>query len=263
MLPTATVSGIVDRPGVGTLPSFESYARNWARYWREAMLFPVEDVRLQVLMRPVLEQWLTEQLGAIAPRHLGDPQFDLPEFISIGSGPSSENIGGGLLGAAYDPFVLGQAGQLPDNSRVPVATDRLQRRLSLLDDLQQDFSEQEGRTFVADQRSLYQRAARLVLSTRLRAFDLAEEPDAMRDAYGRHPFWQGCLLARRLVEAGVTFIKVRTTGRWDTHQSNFADLFHSMASGLGINPQHEHISPLGRPIKVVDGGEAITELFRS
>ena len=53
----------------------------------------------------------------------------------------------------------------------------------------------------------------------MRAFHLDEESPGTREAYGRNPFGQGCLLARRLVEAGVTFVEVRSNG-WDTHQKN-------------------------------------------
>ena len=49
----------------------------------------------------------------------------------------------------------------------------------------------------------------MVLSPRMKAFDLDGEDPALRDAYGRNPFGQGCLLARRLVETGVTFVEVR------------------------------------------------------
>ena len=52
-------------------------------------------------------------------------------------------------------------------------------------------------------------------------FDINRESAIVRDAYGRTPFGQSCLLARRLVEAGVTFVEV-TLGGWDTHQSNFS-----------------------------------------
>ena len=59
----------------------------------------------------------------------------------------------------------------------------------------------------------------MILSPNMRAFNLEEEPAPLRDAYGRTPFGQGCLLARRLVQAGVTFVEVRSNG-WDTHQKN-------------------------------------------
>ena len=53
----------------------------------------------------------------------------------------------------------------------------------------------------------------------MKAFRLDEESPGTREAYGRNPFGQGCLLARRLVQAGVTFVEVRSNG-WDTHQQN-------------------------------------------
>ena len=65
-------------------------------------------------------------------------------------------------------------------------------------------------------------------STAAKAFELDDEkPAAVRDAYGRNPFGQGCLLARRLVERGVPFVEVTLSAStampfgWDTHQQNF------------------------------------------
>jgi uncharacterized protein (DUF1501 family) len=63
----------------------------------------------------------------------------------------------------------------------------------------------------------------MVLSPQVKAFDLAAEPEKVRDAYGRSPFGQGCLLARRLVETGVTFVEVQSSG-WDTHGNELATL---------------------------------------
>jgi uncharacterized protein (DUF1501 family) len=97
---------------------------------------------------------------------------------------------------------------------------RYQRRLDLLDRLQADFA-REAPQEVADHKSVYDRAAKMILSPEMKAFDLAQEPDSMRDAYGRGQFGAGCLLARRLVETGVTFVEVTLNG-WDTHDDNFA-----------------------------------------
>jgi uncharacterized protein (DUF1501 family) len=55
------------------------------------------------------------------------------------------------------------------------------------------------------------------------AFDLAREPAAVRDRYGRSAFGQGCLMARRLVEAGVPFVEVQSPG-WDTHGNELPTL---------------------------------------
>jgi uncharacterized protein (DUF1501 family) len=60
----------------------------------------------------------------------------------------------------------------------------------------------------------------MMRSSAVKAFDLAEEPAKLRDAYGRNLFGQGCLLARRLVERGVPFVEVSLNG-WDTHAQNF------------------------------------------
>ena len=57
---------------------------------------------------------------------------------------------------------------------------------------------------------LYHQTARMILSPHMRAFSLDEEPEPIRAAYGHTPFGQGCLLARRLVQAGVTFVEVRS-----------------------------------------------------
>ena len=67
---------------------------------------------------------------------------------------------------------------------------------------------------------MYDEAVRLMKSKDLEAFDLSFEKPAVRDAYGRNGFGQGCLLARRLVENGVRFIEVGYGG-WDTHSDNF------------------------------------------
>src|SRR6185295_14200293 len=82
----------------------------------------------------------------------------------------------------------------------------------------------------------YTRAFDLLTSTRTRkAFDLAQESDALRERYGRTPFGQGCLLARRLVERGVTLVTVnweRDDAYWDTHKNNFVDLKTKLCPNL-------------------------------
>jgi hypothetical protein len=88
------------------------------------------------------------------------------------------------------------------------------------------FASTGGGDRVREHASLYRQTAGMVLSPRMKAFDLSTEDEKLRDAYGRSAFGQGCLLARRLVQAGVTFIEVKssnepgTEGNWDTHQNN-------------------------------------------
>src|SRR5207253_10866847 len=87
-----------------------------------------------------------------------------------------------------------------------------------------------GKQRVQEHGAVYGSASQMVLSPRLKAFDVAQEKGPVRDRYGRTPFGQGCLLARRLVESGVTFVEVESNG-WDTHQDNFSRV-KSLAEGV-------------------------------
>jgi uncharacterized protein (DUF1501 family) len=204
---------------------------------------------------------------------------------------------------------------------------------------------------VSDHQTLYQQTGQLVLSPQVKAFDLDREPEKIRDTYGRTAFGQGCLMARRLVETGVTFIEVQSTG-WDTHGNELTslkklippvdqamaalvadlksrgllertlviwmgefgrmprinltagrdhypqafnvllagsgvkggqvigatdplgvevaerpvtvpDLFCTFCKALAINPRRENESNVGRPLKIVEGGAAVKEVFGS
>jgi uncharacterized protein (DUF1501 family) len=86
--------------------------------------------------------------------------------------------------------------------------------------LETDFAAQTGDIKVKGRQSVYTKAVRMMRSPRLKAFDIAEEPDAIKTAYGDTNFGRGCLMARRLVESGVKFVEVVLDG-WDTHQNNF------------------------------------------
>jgi hypothetical protein len=293
--------------------------------------------------------------GSHVAAEIGPREFDLPSFVNIG-GNRFNTISSGFLGMQYAPFVVANATRMPADTELPggVSSKRFERRLGLLNELEEDFAAAGGGPRVNDHRALYENASQMVLSPRLRAFDLSQEKDSVRDKYGRGAgpgpsFGQGCLLARRLVEAGVTFVEVESNG-WDTHQDNFTrvkslseqvdpafaalvsdlkergmldktlvvwmgefgrtprinpntgrdhfprafsvalaggglrggrvigstskdgtdvaqrpvsvpDLFCSFCHALKINPRKEQMSNLGRPMKIVDGGEVVKELF--
>jgi len=288
-------------------------------------------------------------LGSTVASEIAPREFDLPHFVSVGNRLAT--LGPGFLPMTYAPFIVTNPNQMPSNAELPpgVSGGRLGRRLGLLEELEQDFAQAGGQPRVTAHRALYGSAAQMVRSPRLRAFDLAQERDAVRDSYGRNAFGQGCLLARRLIEAGVTFVEVELNG-WDTHQENFnrtrtlsaqadpafaslvsdlkergrlertlviwmgefgrtprvnpnngrdhfprafsvalagggihggrvigatsatgtdvtarpvtvPDLFCTFCHALGINPRKENITPLGRPIRIVTGGEPVRELF--
>ncbi len=157
--------------------------------------------------------------GATVAQQLGPDDFDLPSFVSI-SGPS---IGPSFLGVRYAPFLVTNPNQPPDNLPSPVPAQRLQRRLGLLRELEQEQAKNGAAELVQDHQTLYRQTARMVLSPRTKAFQLDLEPDRVRDHYGRSAFGQGCLMARRLIEAGVTFVEVQASG-WDTHSNELKAL---------------------------------------
>jgi uncharacterized protein (DUF1501 family) len=91
--------------------------------------------------------------------------------------------------------------------------------------MQDEFVADYPSAAASSHQTAYRRAVRLMSTAAGQAFDLDSEPVKLRDAYGRNPFGQGCLLARRLVERGVAFVEVSLGGTggfgWDTHQNNF------------------------------------------
>ena len=157
--------------------------------------------------------------GSIVANELGPADFDLPHFVSI----QGESIGPSFLGVQYAPFVVTDPNRPPDNLASPVNGDRLERRLGLLKELEDPFARSGAADQVRDHEALYNQTAHMVLSPRVKAFDLAAEPEKVRTEYGRTAFGQGCLMARRLIEAGVTFVEVQSTG-WDTHGNELSSL---------------------------------------
>jgi hypothetical protein len=293
-------------------------------------------------------------LGSVVANELGKDRGDLPAFVSIGGGgpfSAATTIGPGFLGMSVAPFLVANPLRMPGNVTLPgaVSEERFGRRLEVLEELEEEFAGAGGGARVDDHKALYQGAAKLVRTPKLKAFDVTQEKDAVRERYGKTPFGQGCLLARRLVEEGVTFVEVESGG-WDTHQDNFerttrlrgvvdpafaallgdlkdrgllertlviwmgefgrtprinprtgrdhfprafnvalagcgvrggqavgktnaagsdvaerpvtvSDLFCSFYHALKINPRKENLSSVGRPVKLVDGGKPVRELF--
>jgi uncharacterized protein (DUF1501 family) len=294
--------------------------------------------------------------GSIVAKDREDPHMDLPSFVRIGKPRIlTRDVDAGVLGVRYAPFKIDDPQKLPPNLAAAVPTKVLKRRLSLSDQLDAEFARAGGADAVAEKQQVYQRATQFVLSPRLETLDLKGEPEKLRDAYGRTTFGQGCLLARRLVEQGVSFVEVISTGSrndqgWDTHKHGFEDtpylcnevdpaystllldlesrgmlentlvvwmgefgrtpklktdggrdhyptgwqaglsgagihtgqvigatdkdgkditdrpvsvpdLFVSFCKVLGLNPRDEYVTSDDRPIKLVEGGEAVRELF--
>ena len=158
----------------------------------------------------------------------------LQESSVIGKGGSA-----GFLGAAADPYYMfqdpnAQLSTADLSLRKEVDAARMARRASLLDKVNGQMPEIERAVSEHALGEYDKKALELVIGGRARkAFDLSEEPAALRDKYGRHTFGQSCLLARRLVEAGTRVVQVNwpavangnpTVDAFDTHAANFGPL---------------------------------------
>jgi hypothetical protein len=185
------------------------------------------------LRHPSVGSVLARQLG-VADAH-GVPRFiTLPRSGQL-SGQVNYN-GPSFLGAAYEAF---ETGEPPRTSQQPLKIPpglvlplempaaRLRDRMALATIFNRTLSDldRSASTGVID--AHYQRAVQVLTGRRMQeAFEIERESSALRSSYGDHPLGQGLLLARRLIEAGVTYIVVNA-GReasWDTHANNFKSL---------------------------------------
>jgi hypothetical protein len=179
-------------------------------------------------------------LGALVAKELGKREVPLPNFVSIGRGPQ-EALSAGFLGPDSQPLGVTDAVRGLDFIEPVGRPQEFDRQVELLKQLEKPFH-QAYRSEAGDaHRSALERAVRLMNSEQKQSFDLTREADAVRAAYGRPGpaaapkrgekasqagsggFGQGCLMARRLVEAGVPFVEVVMGDgvAWDTHRDNF------------------------------------------
>ena len=298
-------------------------------------------------------------LGSMFAKELGDDASDLPHYVSVAPMRFGDSGGPGFLGPNYAPLVVSGVSNDPEaranltieNLKAPagVTKESMEKRFEISKFLQEDFNKSAKSPSSKAHKANFERARRMIESNAKGAFKLDEETAPLRDKYGRSQFGQGCLLARRLVERGVSFVEV-TLGGWDTHGENFsavknlcgtldpawstlmddlrergllestlvvwmgefgrtpkinnnngrdhfpvawstvlggggikggqviggtgkagtevadrpvklADFYATMCAGIGVSPEHENISPEGRPIPLVDrGGKVIEEL---
>ncbi len=183
--------------------------------------------------------------GSLIAHELGSDEAEIPNFVSIAANRvfSPQAYDPGFLGARLAPLMVGRgagAAAAPggegkdDDLKVEdlhpareIAPEAVDARLEQLRAMNQRFFDRYGGPPALSYRAAYDRAVRLMKSEAASAFSLDEEPAAVRDAYGRNRFGQGCLLARRLVERGVPFVEVTLSGvdqqmlGWDTHAENF------------------------------------------
>ena len=187
--------------------------------------------------RAVIE---TPSFGSITSRLCGPRQAGMPAYVGIPWSFHHEYIGSpfgasAYLGSRHEPF---ESGHLPSSTTqkftVPIlelrdglSTPRLQRRQGLLSLLDQFRGQDTPAPSIQQTRDFTSQGMDLLLQHQVRdAFDLSREKPAIRDRYGPHEWGQGALLARRLVEAGVTFTLIQCGLRqdWDTHNTAFPRL---------------------------------------
>lgn len=157
----------------------------------------------------------------------------MPPFVQLGSNVDRRFGGGtsGLLGLEHNPFeMLADPNAKKFNVRdiTPpegVSMNRVERRrkiLAKIDALQRQADRQPAAFDALDEH--YKAALNMITAPETKkAFQIETEQAKLRDDYGRNRFGQSCLLARRLIQAGVRFVTV-TDGSWDTHQNNFKSL---------------------------------------
>lgn len=162
-------------------------------------------------------------IGSIAAAQLAPADGQMPGFVTIDAGWDLRLDGGvqyrpvpGYLGPRFAPLAVTDPASGLENLRT--ADDAFLAGLDLLDRRESRFRKDYPLPQVLAHQSATARAVRLMQSPRNRGFDIEHEPSSIRDMYGPHRFGQSCLLARRLVEAGVSFVEVNHRG-WDDHQS--------------------------------------------
>jgi hypothetical protein len=167
--------------------------------------------------------------GSVVARMRGPNEPGLPAYVNL---PRVLSLGkAAYLGASYNPFAPDSDPNSPGfqvrNLRLPGRVDasRLGRRRELLQDLDKIRRDIDTRGDIAGLDTFYRDGLEMVTNTKAQnAFDIHKELPALRDRYGRNDLGQCCLLARRLVEAGVTFVTIQAGGGWDTHGDNFKQL---------------------------------------
>jgi uncharacterized protein (DUF1501 family) len=188
-------------------------------------------------------------LGSLLSHRLGEADADLPNFVSVTPfRPLSPGaFSPGFLGPKHAPLIVGGSGAVAQaadrngmrddltvrNIQRPtgIAESEVAARQELLESFDTSFAQHRSSTVVDSHGAAYAAALRMIRSPAVAAFDLQQEPAAVRDRYGWNQFGQGCLLARRLVERGVPFVEVSLNGAagngafaWDTHRQNFPNV---------------------------------------
>lgn len=158
--------------------------------------------------------------GSVIAHQLSHTRQDLeiPPFVSVGG--NSE--GPGFLGMSWAPFSVNSNGQVR-NLDMGIAPDRLTQRVQALKMMESGFIDENRGIAASEHAKVIGKTLSLMTSDQMKAFKVLQEPEPVQERYGKTNFGRGCLMARRLVEAGVPFVEV-SLGGWDNHQNIFSTL---------------------------------------
>jgi len=202
-------------------------------------------------------------IGSVVAKLHGPNHPGMPPYVAFMKGRSHLAFGG-YLGKQYDPFIADQATRLPiytnvgmdtgrmtdaDLFRLPLGLSqkRIYERRTLIKDFDALRNDLDASGVMETMDRYGQQAVEMVIGGRARqAFDLTQEPDRVRDRYGKHLWCQQALLARRLVEAGAAFVTLDlsyhpASGTWDTHGDNIPP-YGGISKGLRpLLPLFDHL----------------------
>ena len=161
---------------------------------------------------PLLEGFARPSAGAVVSKETPEAKF--PKYVTLGA----PGFGPAYLGAAHAPFAIDD---LPKALQTFRTLANRRERIRLVRELDRDFDAMHPAEALAGRGETVKKIEELVDTPFVRALDLEREPSRERERYGAHEFGRRCLAARRLLEAGATFVEVHLDG-WDTHVDNFA-----------------------------------------
>jgi hypothetical protein len=185
--------------------------------------------KINSIQHPAMGGWMLAEQGRL--------NRELPGNYVIGS--SNRHPGAGFLEPSLSPVPIANSSAGIQNIKLPkyLSDDVFTRRLALAERFDSGFQlGHRGNIKIEAYNQLYHEARNLMGSDHLTVFDIKQESKAVRDAYGNNTLGQGCLLARRLVQAGARFVEV-SSGGWDMHQDIYTrlnDRAGQLDTALGI-----------------------------
>jgi hypothetical protein len=173
------------------------------------------------IVHPSMGAWASHFLGRIKG-------VTLPDSVVVNSG--SAYPGAGFFPPAMSPIPISNPVTGLQNIRPTTSDGQFEKRVSLMDEFDSAFRKKFQSEDVKAYSEFYDETMKLMKSEDLKAFDLSQEPQAVRTKFGTNNFGQGALLARRLVQSGVRFVEVQSGG-WDMH-NNIDDALGTTAATM-------------------------------